>query len=110
CNESAAASFMKWMTRSESMKTIVQSGGIPRRTSLLNDSTLVQANPYFPALAQSLAASPNWRPRTDRWNAVETIYGTAVNQAVAGLKTPKDALTAAAAQIRTAMKQAGYPS
>ena len=109
-NGSAAADFIKWLIKTENMKTYVQNGGIPTRTSLLNDSTLGQANPYFPALAQSLAASPNWRPRTDQWNAVETIYGTAVNQAVAGLKTPKDALTAAASQIRAAMKQAGYPS
>src|SRR6266481_3346349 len=109
-NGSAAADFIKWLIKSDNMKTYVQNGGIPTRTSLLNDATLGQTNPYFPALAQSLAAQPNWRPRTDQWNAVETIYGTAVNQAVAGLKTPKDALTAAATQIRAAMKQAGYPS
>jgi len=109
-NGSAAADFIKWLVKTENMKTYVQNGGIPTRTSLLNDPTLGQANPYFPALAQSLAAQPNWRPRTDQWNAVETIYGTAVNQAVAGLKSPKDALTAAATQIRAAMKQAGYPS
>jgi len=109
-NGSAAADFIKWLIKSDNMKTYVQNGGIPTRTSLLNDPALGQTNPYFPALAQSLAAQPNWRPRTDQWNAVETIYGTAVNQAVAGLKTPKEALTAAAAQVRTAMKQAGYPS
>ncbi len=109
-NGSAAADFIKWLIKPDNMKTYVQNGGIPTRTSLLNDPTLGQTNPYFPALAQSLAAQPNWRPRTDQWNAVETIYGTAVNQAVAGLKSPKDALTAAATQIRSAMKQAGYPS
>jgi multiple sugar transport system substrate-binding protein len=109
-NGSYAADFIKWLIQADNMKTYVQNGGIPTRTSLLNDATLGQANPYFPALAKSLAAPPNWRPRTDQWNAVETIYGTAVNQAVAGLKSPKDALTAAASQIRTTMKQAGYPS
>ena len=109
-NGSAAADFIKWLIKTDNMKTYVQNGGIPTRTSLLNDPALGQNNPYFPALAQSLAAQPNWRPRTDQWNAVETVYGTAVNQAVAGLKTPKDALTAAATQIRAAMKQAGYPS
>jgi ABC-type glycerol-3-phosphate transport system substrate-binding protein len=109
-NGSYAADFIKWLIKTDNMKTYVQNGGIPTRTSLLNDPTLGQANPYFPALAKSLAAPPNWRPRTDQWNAVETIYGTAVNQAIAGLKSPKDALTAAAAQIRTTMKQAGYPS
>jgi multiple sugar transport system substrate-binding protein len=109
-NGSAAADFIKWMLQSDNMKTYVQNGGIPTRTSLLTDTTLAQGNPYFPALAQSLQNGPNWRPRTDQWNAVETIYGTAVNQAIAGLKSPKDALTAAADQIRTTMKQAGYPS
>src|SRR5437588_533019 len=109
-NGQAAADFIKWLIKTENMKTYVQNGGIPTRTSLLNDPTLGQSNPYFPALAQSLAAQPNWRPRTDQWNAVETIYGTAVNQAVAGLKTPKDALTAAAEHIRTAMKPARSPS
>lgn len=109
-NGSYAADFIKWMLQPANMKTYVQNGGIPTRTSLLNDSSLSQTNPYFPALARSLAAPPNWRPRTDQWNAVETIWGTAVNQCVAGLKTPKDALTSAADQIRTTMKNAGYPS
>jgi multiple sugar transport system substrate-binding protein len=109
-NGSAAADFIKWMLEPANMRTYVQNGGIPTRTSLLNDSSLAQNNPYFPALAKSLAAPPNWRPRTDQWNAVETIYGTAVNQSVAGLKTPKDALSAAADQIRSTMKNAGYPS
>ena len=109
-NGSAAADFVKWLITPANMRTYVQNGGIPTRTSLLNDATLASTNPYFPALAKSLASPPNWRPRTDQWNAVETAYGTAVNQAVAGLKSPKDALTAAAASVRTLMQQAGYPS
>jgi multiple sugar transport system substrate-binding protein len=109
-NGSAAADFIKWMLQKDNMRTYVQNGGIPTRTSLLTDSSLAQSNPYFPALSRSLNAGPNWRPRTDQWNAVETIYGTAVNQCVAGLKTPKDALNSAADQISSTMKQAGYPS
>jgi multiple sugar transport system substrate-binding protein len=109
-NGSAAADFVKWLIMPANMKTYVQNGGIPTRTSLLNDATLASTNPYFPALAKSLASPPNWRPRTDQWNAVETAYGTAVNQAVAGLKSPKEALTAAATAVRTLMTQAGYPS
>jgi multiple sugar transport system substrate-binding protein len=109
-NGAAAADFIKWMLQAGNMRTYVQNGGIPTRTSLLNDSTLAQANPYFPALAKSLAAKPNWRPRTDQWNAVETIYGTAVNQAIAGQKSARDAMTSAAAQVRSTMQQAGYPS
>src|SRR2546429_1372765 len=109
-NGSAAADFIKWLIKSENMRNYVANGGVPLRKRNPKQYSLASGNPYFPALAPAFDAVAHLRPRTDQWNAVETIYGTAVNQAVAGLKSPKDALTAAAAQIRTAMKQAGYPS
>jgi multiple sugar transport system substrate-binding protein len=109
-NGSAAADFIKWMLKTENMRNYVAQGGIPIRKSILNDSSLTAANPYFPALAQSFDATPNWRPRTDQWNAVETIYGTQMNAAVAGQVSPQAAMQKAAADIRTLMKNAGYPS
>jgi len=109
-NGSAAADFIKWMLQTSNMRNYVAQGGIPIRKSILNDSSLTSANPYFPALAKSLDAGPNWRPRTDQWNAVETVYGTQMNAAVAGTITPQAAMQKAAADIRALMKTAGYPS
>jgi multiple sugar transport system substrate-binding protein len=109
-NGQAAADFIKWMVKTDNMRNYVAQGGIPIRTSILNDASLTAANPYFPALAASFAAVPNWRPRTDQWNAVETSYGTAMNAAVAGLMTPQAAMQKAAGEIRALMKTAGYPS
>jgi len=109
-NGSAAADFIKWMIKTDNMRNYVAQGGIPIRKSILNDTSLTSANPYFPALAASFDAVPNWRPRTDQWNAVETIYGTAMNAAVAGQLTPQAAMQQAASQVRTTMKAAGYPS
>jgi multiple sugar transport system substrate-binding protein len=107
-NGQAAADFITWLTSSEIQKTYVDKGGIPARKSILNDATLNQKNPYFAALAKSLEAVPNWRPRTDQWNAVETILGTNLNAALAGTTTPEAAVAKAADQIKTLMKQAGY--
>src|SRR5947209_12864822 len=107
---SAAADFIKWMLRTDKMRNYVAQGGIPIRKSILNDSSLAAANPYFKALAASFDAGPNWRPRTDQWGAVETSYGTAMNAAVAGQLTPQAAMQQAASQIRATMKGAGYPS
>jgi len=107
-NGQAAADFITWLTSSDTQKTYVDKGGIPARKSILNDASLNQKNPYFAALAKSLEAVPNWRPRTDQWNAVETILGTNLNAALAGLATPEDAVKKAADQIRTLMKGAGY--
>src|SRR5438874_13014410 len=109
-NGQAAADFIKWMLRPENMRNYVAQGGIPIRKSILNDSSLASANPYFQALAQSFDAVPNWRPRTDQWNAAETIYGTPMNATTAGQIAPAPASQQAASQIRATMKGAGYPS
>lgn len=109
-NGQAAADFITWMTESATQKMYAERGGIPSRTSILNDATLAAENPYFNALAESLAAEPNWRPRTDQWNAVETALGTELNAALAGTKSADDAVAAAADEIRGIMQQAGYPT
>jgi len=109
-NQQAAADFIKWMLQADTQKTYAQNNGIPSRTSVLKDPDLAAANPYFPVLADALQAPPNWRPRTDQWNAVETIYGTELNAALAGQKTAEDAAKSAASQIRSLMAVAGYPT
>jgi len=107
-NAQAAADFIKWMLQADTQKTYAQNNGIPSRTSILKDASLTAANPYFPVLADALQAPPNWRPRTDQWNAVETILGTELNKALTGGQTGDQAATNAATQIRALMKSKGY--
>jgi multiple sugar transport system substrate-binding protein len=107
-NGQAAADFIKWLTSPEVQREYVAKGGIPSRLSLLNDATLNEQNPYFAALAKSLQAGPNWRPRTDQWNAVETILGTNLNAALSGQVTAQEAVQKSASQIKETMTQAGY--
>jgi len=109
-NGAAAADFIKYALEAETQKVMAANKGIPSRTSVLNDAALGEANPYFPVLAKALAVPPNWRPRTDQWNAVETIIGTHLNGALAGTETADDAATKASEEIRTLMKGAGYPT
>ncbi|MDP9272862.1 MAG: extracellular solute-binding protein [Chloroflexota bacterium] len=109
-NQQAAADFIKWMLQADTQKTYAQNGGIPSRTSVLKDASLQDANPYFSVLADAFQAPPNWRPRTDQWNAVETIIGTELNKALAGQQSAQDVVTNASKQIRTLMKQANYPT
>jgi multiple sugar transport system substrate-binding protein len=107
-NGEAAADFIRWMTEEDTQRLYAQNGGIPSRTSVLNDPDLNEDNPYFAALAESLEAEPNWRPRTDQWNAVETVLGTNLNAALAGQMTPEEAVTSASEEVRSIMEQAGY--
>jgi multiple sugar transport system substrate-binding protein len=107
-NGQAAADFIKWLTSAQIQRDYVAQGGIPSRRSLLTDPTLNQKNPSFAPLAASLDAGPNWRPRTDQWKAVETILGTQLNSALAGLTSPEEAMKTAGEQITSTMQQAGY--
>jgi len=109
-NQQAAADFIKWMLQKDTQMTYAQNGGIPSRTSVLKDSSLQAANPYFSVLADAIQAPPNWRPRTDQWNNVETILGQELNKALAGQESADDVVKNASSQIRTLMKQAGYPT
>jgi multiple sugar transport system substrate-binding protein len=107
-NQQAAADFIKWMLEKDTQKTYAQKGGIPSRTSILKDASLIDANPYFPVLADALTAPPNWRPRTDQWPGVEKILGTHLNAALAGQETAQEVVDKASAEIRTLMQGAGY--
>jgi multiple sugar transport system substrate-binding protein len=109
-NGATAAEFIKCAMSADSQKVMANNKGIPSRTSVLNDAELGEANPYFPVLAKALEVPPNWRPRTDQWNAVEKIIGTHLNAALAGTETADDVATKASAEIRTLMQQAGYPT
>jgi multiple sugar transport system substrate-binding protein len=109
-NQQAAADFIAWMLEADTQLTYAENDGIPSRTSVLQDESLAEANPYFPVLAEALQAPPDWRPRTDQWNAVEAIIGTELNGALAGLKSAEDAVASASSQIRGLMAGAGYPT
>src|SRR5918999_454082 len=107
-NGQTAAEFIQWMTEEDTQRLYAENDGIPSRTSVLNDAELNEANPYFAALAESLQAPPNWRPRTDQWNAVETVLGTNLNAALAGQMTAQEAVDAASDEVRQIMEEAGY--
>jgi multiple sugar transport system substrate-binding protein len=106
--QETAFEFIQWITSPDVQREYVSAGGIPSRLSLLNDPELNEANPYFEALAESLQAPPNWRPRTDQWPAVEAIMGTRLNEALVGSITPEEAVSRMAEEIRATMEQAGY--
>lgn len=104
----ASADFIRWLISPNTQKAYVEAGGIPSRTSILKDPAMAQKHVYFPALADSLASGPNWRPRTDQWNAVETSIGTNLNAALAGQQTAEQAMQKACSEIDAIMKKAGY--
>jgi multiple sugar transport system substrate-binding protein len=107
-NQRWAYEFITWATSAQVQKPYALGGGIPFRKSVLQDAEMNKKFSFFRAMADSLAAPAEWRPRTQEWFAVEAILGTHVNAALAGLETPGDAIAKAASEIEGHMKEAGY--
>lgn len=107
-NQRWAYEFIQWATSARMQKPYALGGGIPFRKSVLLDAQMNKTFPFFKAMADSLAAPAEWRPRTQEWFAVEAILGTHVNAALAGVETPEEAITKAAREIESHMKEAGY--
>ena len=107
-NQRWAYEFITWATSAAMQKPYALGGGIPFRKSVLEDVEMNKQFPFFKAMAASLAAPAEWRPRTQEWFAVEAILGTHVNAALAGLESPSDAIAKSATEIEKQMKEAGY--
>ncbi len=107
-NKRWAYEFITWATSAAMQKPYALGGGIPFRKSVLLDADMNKQFAFFKAMAASLAAPAQWRPRTQEWNAVETILGTHVNAALAGIETPEEAIAKAATEIEKQMREKGY--
>jgi len=107
-NQRWAYEFILWATSAAMQKPYALGGGIPFRKSVLEDADMNKRFPFFKAMADSLAAPAEWRPRSQEWFAVEAILGTHVNAALAGLESPSDAIAKSASEIEKQMKEAGY--
>lgn len=107
-NKQWAYQFIQWATSAAVQKPYATGGGIPFRKSVLLDAGMNKTFAFFKAMAASLEAPAQWRPRTQEWFAVEAILGTHVNAALAGQETPEDAIAKAATEIEKHMREAGY--
>ena len=87
-------------------RAMARKGGIPTRTSTLNDPELREIFPEYAVLAKQIEhANPNWRPIIPEWaNINEQILGNLIHDAVAGLITPTSALEQAEEKMSTLMK------
>ena len=77
-------------------------GGVPTRTSVLNDEELVEANPHFPTLAEGTEKS-KVRPRTEKWGECEEALGAELSAAVTGAKSVEQALADAETEMNKIM-------
>jgi multiple sugar transport system substrate-binding protein len=110
----AAYKFVRWVNSPALAKKFVLIGGLPGRLSVFKDQELVAKFPFLPVALKSYETA---RKRTTPYRGgpaiaeleeYQEILGAAVNEALAGQKTPKDALDEANIDVTKMMERAGY--
>jgi ABC-type glycerol-3-phosphate transport system substrate-binding protein len=82
-------------------------GLIFARKSIATDAELAKTYPYFPPVGEMLQ-SARLVPVIPETNEFTTVIGDQVNGAIVGKTKPKEALDAAAANVRDVLKRGGY--
>ena len=105
-NKDAAWAFIAYMTSKAMAPSYMANGGVPTRTSVLENPTTDDQKVYFPAMLDALKASANlveagnsWLPQVPGSDEKLTIIGNYGSEALAGSITAKEALTKAKAEV-----------
>ena len=105
-NPDAAWEFLKWVESKEIAKKRALQGGSPTRTDVFDDPEVLAKYPYAAALKQLLLTSHNFAVFTYTPQLVE-VLGRELSLAVAGEKSPQDALAAIEVEFNELAKKDG---
>ncbi|MFZ9709728.1 MAG: ABC transporter substrate-binding protein [Steroidobacteraceae bacterium] len=106
-NAEAGYKFIEWLVGGDGAKEWALNGGIPSNTVALADSAVVAKVPQFELLAEAMPYR-HITPITTVSDQFVTAMVDAASAAIAGSKSPQEALDAAAAAIEAALKDGGY--
>lgn len=106
-NPEAAFVLLDWATNESNTKRLAKLGAPPCRTSAFKDPELLRMFAYYPVYLESLQ-TVRARPRIPEYTALSEVLALYLSEALVGIKTPKQALDAAAAEMQKIIDRAGY--
>jgi len=106
-NSLAGYKFIEWLVGGDGAKSWAINGGIPSNTAALSDPAVVAKVPQFKLLADAMPYR-HISPITTVSDQFVTAMQDACSAAIAGTKTPQQALDEAAKVIAAALKDGGY--
>lgn len=104
----AAWAFIEYMTSKAIAPKYVEAGGVPTRTSTLENPTTDAQEVYYPAMLEALGTAENlaqegisWLPKVEQLDEKLTIIGNWGSEAFVGSVTAEEALQRASAEIKS---------
>ncbi|MFJ7728546.1 ABC transporter substrate-binding protein [Neobacillus sp. NPDC097160] len=103
----AAFKFISWLSSPEGAKKYALAGGFPPVPKVLEDSEVVKLRPEFPDLQRTLNKAKA-EPTLPEWPRIHEYITDAISKALAGEKSPKEALDEANKGIYDLLESRGY--
>jgi multiple sugar transport system substrate-binding protein len=103
----AAFKFITWVTSKSHAKDYALSGGIPAVVDVLKDPEVQAKRPEFPMILKSFEIA-QVEPDLPEYPQIHQFVSEAITVALAGEKSPKEALDAANQKTRQLLDQRGY--
>lgn len=97
-HQQAAWKFVKFMTSAEPQIAMAEVGQMPVNIDALASPDAIAAMPLLPLFSQALETCRP-RPVIPQWSDVSGVINTKTTEAVLGIKSPRQALDEAAAEI-----------
>ncbi|CAM4141570.1 sugar ABC transporter substrate-binding protein [Paenibacillus alkaliterrae] len=102
----AAYKFISWVTN-EGAKRYALAGGVPPVKSVLQDPELIKERPEFPYIEAAINRA-KLEPNLPEWPSIQEMITDGISKALAGEKSPKDALDETNASIHKLLESRGY--
>jgi multiple sugar transport system substrate-binding protein len=114
-HKGAAWLFLEWANSAPVMISKLNMTPITNRTSLWSDPRVIAASKkisngeWLPVVRRSLTlANPEFRPRFPGWLQMGDRISIAVQEAIAGTASPKDALNSAQSDVTMQLRMGHY--
>lgn len=105
-NKEAAYKFISWVTNAGAKKYAL-AGGVPPVKAVLEDPELIKARPEFPAIEAAIKRA-KLEPNLPEWPRIQEFITEGISKALAGEKSPKEALDETNKNIYGLMESRGY--
>jgi len=99
-NPDAAWAFIEWVESFQIAKGRALMGGAPARIDVFEDADVLATYPYYSEVEKIVGEAITF-PIMSRSPQVVEVLGRVISEAVAGSKTPLEALNEAAEELKT---------
>ena len=103
-NKDLALEAIKYLTSRDVQIKALEFGGVPTRSSIFRDNSILEQYPFFQAIYSGTNNS-RVRPRTTKWSRIEDVFGAELIKCINGEQSVDDTIRISQEEIEKLAKE-----